>query len=118
MQDFKTRFATRLLSLEATLAQRGPTADVVADLAARLSVIEEKSGLQQRVSTAVERNIFLSAQPRFFGAQLPPPTFDGTTSWAVFLAQFESVTALNGWTVQNKPQALVVQLRGAAVEYL
>ncbi|KAL1487090.1 hypothetical protein MTO96_046675 [Rhipicephalus appendiculatus] len=41
MQDFETRFASRLLSLETMLAQRTSTADdVVADLAARVSVIE------------------------------------------------------------------------------
>ncbi|KAH8020373.1 hypothetical protein HPB51_001006 [Rhipicephalus microplus] len=57
MQNFETLFATRLLSLEATLAQHAPTADVVADLAVRLSVIEEQSGHQQRVSSAVKRNV-------------------------------------------------------------
>ncbi|KAH8027065.1 hypothetical protein HPB51_001961 [Rhipicephalus microplus] len=55
MKDFETRFATPLLCLETTLAQLAPTADVVADLAARLSVIEEQSGLQQRVSTVLLR---------------------------------------------------------------
>ncbi|KAH8028859.1 hypothetical protein HPB51_019948 [Rhipicephalus microplus] len=88
------------------------------DLAARLSVIEEQSSLQQRVSTTVERIVPLSVQPRFFGAQLSLPNFDDTTSWVAFLVQFESVAALNGWTVQNKAQALAVQLRGAGVEYL
>ncbi|KAH8021974.1 hypothetical protein HPB51_019618 [Rhipicephalus microplus] len=91
-------------------------ADVVTDLAAQLSVTEEQSGLQQRVSTMVDRIVPLSAQPRFFGALLPPPIFDGTTSWAAFLVQFEFIAALNGWTFQNKAQALV-QLRGALVEY-
>ncbi|KAH8030309.1 hypothetical protein HPB51_006741 [Rhipicephalus microplus] len=118
MKDFETSFATRLLSLEATLAQRAPMADVIVGLAARLSVIEEQFGLQQCVSTAVERNVPLPAQPWFFGAQLPPLTFNGTMSWAAFLVQCESVAAVNGWTVQNKPQALIVQLHGAAVEYL
>ncbi|KAH8037856.1 hypothetical protein HPB51_018344 [Rhipicephalus microplus] len=117
MQDFETRFATRLLSLVATLPQRATTVDIVADLAAGLSVIEEQPSLQQRVSTAVERYV-LSAPLRFFGAQLPPPTFDGSTSRAAFLVQFESVVALNDWEVQNEAQALVVQLCGAAVEYL
>ncbi|KAL1435127.1 hypothetical protein MTO96_011257 [Rhipicephalus appendiculatus] len=119
MQDFETRFAARLLSLETTLAQRTSTADdVVADLAARVSVIEAQSGRQQRVSTSVEQNVPMSPQSRFFRAQLPPPTFDATTSWATFLVQFESVAALNGWTVQDKAQVLVVQLRAAAAEYL
>ncbi|KAL1441908.1 hypothetical protein MTO96_008176 [Rhipicephalus appendiculatus] len=119
MQDFETRFASRLLSLETMLAQRTSTADdVVADLAARVSVIEAQSSRQQRVSTSVEQNVPMLAQSRFFRAQLPPPTFDGTTSWAAFLVQFESVAALNGWTVQDKAQVLVVQLRAAAAEYL
>ncbi|KAH7939231.1 hypothetical protein HPB52_009084 [Rhipicephalus sanguineus] len=117
MQDFETRFATRLLSLETALAQRTSTADdVVADLAARVSVIEAQSNRQQRVSTSVEQNNIGRAQSRFFGAHLPPPTFDGTTSWAAFLVQFESVATLNGWTVQDKAHA--VQLRDAAAEYL
>ncbi|KAH7982755.1 hypothetical protein HPB52_006936 [Rhipicephalus sanguineus] len=119
MQDFETRFATRLLSLETALAQRTSTADdVVADLAARVSVIEAQSNRQQRVSTSVEQNNIGRAQSRFFGAHLPPPTFDGTTSWAAFLVQFESVATLNGWTVQDKAQLLVLQLRDAAAEYL
>ncbi|KAH7977000.1 hypothetical protein HPB52_022810 [Rhipicephalus sanguineus] len=108
MQDFETRFATRLLSLETTLAQRTSTADdVVADLAQR----------QQHVSTSVEQNNIGRAQSRFFGAHLLPPTFDGTTSWAAFLVQFESVATLNGWTVQDKAQVLVLQLRHDAAEY-
>ncbi|KAH8018226.1 hypothetical protein HPB51_000189 [Rhipicephalus microplus] len=102
MQDFETRFTTRLPSLEVALAQRAPTLDVVTDLAVRLSVFEEQSGLQQRMFTAVERNFSLLAQPRFLGAQLPPPAFDGTMSWAAFLVQFESIADINGWTVQNK----------------
>ncbi|KAH7957092.1 hypothetical protein HPB52_015160 [Rhipicephalus sanguineus] len=111
--------ATRLLSLETALAQRTSTADdVVADLAARVSVIEAQSSRQQRVSTSVEQNNIGRAQSRFSGAHLLPPTFDGTTSWAAFLAQFESVATLNGWTVQDKAQVLVVQLRDAAAEYL
>ncbi|KAL1426912.1 hypothetical protein MTO96_017904 [Rhipicephalus appendiculatus] len=119
MQDFETRFASRLLSLETMLAQRTSTADdVVADLAERVSVIEAQSSRQQRVSTSVEQNVPMLAQSRVFRAQLPPPTFDGTTSWAAFLVQFESVAALNGWTVQDKAQVLVVQLRAAAAEYL
>ncbi|KAH7976694.1 hypothetical protein HPB52_018308 [Rhipicephalus sanguineus] len=119
MHDFETRFATRLLSLETALAQRTSTADdVVADLAARVSVIEAQSSRQQRVSTSVEQNNTGRAQSRFFGAHLLPPTFDGTTSWAAFLVQFESVATLNGWTVQDKAQVLVLQLRHAAAEYL
>ncbi|KAL1476025.1 hypothetical protein MTO96_036833 [Rhipicephalus appendiculatus] len=119
MQKFDTRFASRLLSLETMLAQRTSTADdVVADLAARVSVIEAQSSRQQRVSTSVEQNVRMLAQSRFFRAQLPPPTFDGATSWTAFLVQFESVAALNGWIVQDKAQVLVVQLRAAAAEYL
>ncbi|KAH7968321.1 hypothetical protein HPB52_007711 [Rhipicephalus sanguineus] len=119
MQDFETRFATRLLSLETALAQRTSTADdVVADLAARVSVIEAQSSRQQRVSTSVEQNNIGRAQSRFFGGHLLPPTFDGTTLWAAFLVQFESVATLNGWTVQDKAQVLVLQLRDAVAEYL
>lgn len=79
MRDFETRFATHLFSLEATLAQRSLTANDVADLSARLSAIEAQSGHQKRESTSVKRNVLMSAQPRFSGAQLSPHTFDGTT---------------------------------------
>ncbi|KAL1416095.1 hypothetical protein MTO96_028264 [Rhipicephalus appendiculatus] len=64
MQDFETRFASRLLSLETMLAQRTSTADdVVADLAARVSVIEAQSSRQQRVSTSVEQNVPMPIDP-------------------------------------------------------
>ncbi|KAL1480007.1 hypothetical protein MTO96_034758 [Rhipicephalus appendiculatus] len=63
MQDFETRFASRLLSLETMLAERTSTADdVVADLAARVSVIEAQSSRQQRVSTSVEQNVPINVQ--------------------------------------------------------
>ncbi|KAH7984493.1 hypothetical protein HPB52_021845 [Rhipicephalus sanguineus] len=87
-------------------------------MAARVSVIEAQSGRQQRVSTSVEQNVPILSKSRFFGAHLPPPIFDDTKSWAAFLVQFESVATLNGWTVQDKAQVLVVQLRDAAAEYL
>ncbi|KAH8030584.1 hypothetical protein HPB51_010405 [Rhipicephalus microplus] len=48
---------------EANFAQQAPMAHVIADLASRLSVIEEQSGLQQRVPTAVERHVPRKVQP-------------------------------------------------------
>ncbi|KAH8025460.1 hypothetical protein HPB51_008375 [Rhipicephalus microplus] len=115
-QVVETHFATHLFSLEATLAQCAPTTDVVADLAA--SSLSLRSSLAfSNVSTAVERNVPLLAQPWFFGAELPPPTLRWHHVVSSILVQFESVAVRNGRTVQNKAQALV-QLYGAAVEYL
>ncbi|KAH8024183.1 hypothetical protein HPB51_022244 [Rhipicephalus microplus] len=118
LQDFETRFATRLFSLEATLAQRAPTADVAAVLAVRLSVIEEQSGLQQRVSTVVKRNVPLSAEPPFSEHNFHRLPSMASRRGQNFLVQFDSVADLNGLRVQNKAQALVMHLRGAALEYV
>ncbi|KAH6944393.1 hypothetical protein HPB50_002905 [Hyalomma asiaticum] len=47
-----------------------------------------------------------------------PPTFDGTTSWSVFLRQFESAAALCAWPETHKARILVTQLRSPAAEFL
>ncbi|KAL1426024.1 hypothetical protein MTO96_003493 [Rhipicephalus appendiculatus] len=103
MQDFGTRFAARLLSLETTLAQRTSTADdVVEDLAARVSVIEAQPGGQQRMSTSVEQNVPMSAQSRFFAHNFHYLPLMVPHRGPHFWCSSESVAALNGWTVQDK----------------
>jgi hypothetical protein len=47
-----------------------------------------------------------------------PPTFDGTTSWAVFRRQFETVAEHNCWTQQGKYTYLITALQGRAADVL
>jgi hypothetical protein len=47
-----------------------------------------------------------------------PSKFDGTTSWAVFQRQFETVTEHNCWTHQEKLTYLITALKGRAADVL
>ena len=50
--------------------------------------------------------------------RIKPPTFDGKTPWANFLLQFEAAARANGWTLAEKASALIVALRGDAIDVL
>jgi hypothetical protein len=47
-----------------------------------------------------------------------PPTFDGTTSWAVFRRQFQTVAEHNYWTRQGKYTYLIIALQVRAADVL
>uniref|UniRef100_A0A6P7FRD1 Uncharacterized protein LOC114330302 isoform X1 n=1 Tax=Diabrotica virgifera virgifera TaxID=50390 RepID=A0A6P7FRD1_DIAVI len=49
---------------------------------------------------------------------IKPPTFDGEISWPVYRRQFEAAAQNNGWTNEQKATALILALRGKAVEIL
>lgn len=49
---------------------------------------------------------------------MKPPTYDGKTSWANYLKQFEAAARTNGWNNAEKASALTVALRGDAVNIL
>ena len=51
-------------------------------------------------------------------ANLKAPTYDGQTTWTMYHRQFEAAAAANGWTDQEKAAALVIALRGPALELL
>jgi hypothetical protein len=47
-----------------------------------------------------------------------PPTFNGTTSWAVFRRHFETVAKHDHWTHQDKSAYLITALKGPAADVL
>ncbi|KAJ3664361.1 hypothetical protein Zmor_008538 [Zophobas morio] len=60
-----------------------------------------------------------SATPAEFSpVRVQPPIFDGQTSWTTYKKQFEAAALSNSWNDQQKATALVVALRGAALEIL
>ncbi|KAH9378966.1 hypothetical protein HPB48_006347 [Haemaphysalis longicornis] len=50
--------------------------------------------------------------------QLLPPVFHGSTSWAAFRIQSESVTVASGWSLNDQARAVVAQLRTPASDVL
>jgi hypothetical protein len=66
----------------------------------------------EEIEAMVERG----SRPAAIAAQ--PPTFDGTTSWAVFWRQFETVAEHNCWTQQGKYTYLITALQGRAADVL
>ncbi|KAH9361442.1 hypothetical protein HPB48_003884 [Haemaphysalis longicornis] len=49
---------------------------------------------------------------------LRPPVFGGSTSWAAFRIQFESVAVASGWSLTDQARVLVAQLRPPASDVL
>ena len=50
--------------------------------------------------------------------RLQPPTYDGQTSWCTYKRQFEAAALANNWNNEEKAMALVLALRGQALELL
>jgi hypothetical protein len=48
--------------------------------------------------------------------EVKEPKFDGTTSWAVFRRQFETIAEHNYWTIQEKSTYLITALDGRATD--
>ncbi|KAJ8979620.1 hypothetical protein NQ317_005297 [Molorchus minor] len=51
-------------------------------------------------------------------SKIKPPTYDGKTSWQTYMKQFEAAANVNNWSESEKATALVVSLRGDALEIL
>jgi hypothetical protein len=51
-------------------------------------------------------------------SMVQPPKFDGTTSWAVFRCQFETVAEHNCWMSHEKSTYLITALQGWATDVL
>ncbi|KAH7970682.1 hypothetical protein HPB49_014177 [Dermacentor silvarum] len=83
---------------------------------ALLAAAERRVRIEKFDTRFATRLLFL--ETAFAQPQLNSPSFDGTSSWAAFRVQFESVAALNAWTVRDKAQVLMAQLCGAAAGYL
>ena len=52
------------------------------------------------------------------GQCIKPPLYDGQTSWTVYMRQFEAAASANGWNEKEMATALLVSLRGSALEIL
>src|SRR3978361_1245681 len=52
------------------------------------------------------------------GHSIKPPTYDGSTSWGMYKRQFEAAELSNRWSDEEKAIALVIALRGPALELL
>jgi Zinc knuckle len=51
-------------------------------------------------------------------ARMKPPTFDGETPWSTYLKQFEAAASVNQWGDREKAIALIIALRGDALNVL
>jgi hypothetical protein len=74
---------------------------------------EFQSRLEVAVATAGRES-----GPGACASTAQPPIFDGTTSWAVFRRQFESVVEHNLWSSQMKSTYLITTLNGRESDVL
>ncbi|KAJ8983618.1 hypothetical protein NQ317_004256 [Molorchus minor] len=51
-------------------------------------------------------------------SKIKPPTYDGKTSWQTYMKQFDAAANVNNWSESEKATALIVSLRGDALEIL
>ena len=123
--------------------QQPPTANNVAIMAAiqslgqalegysaRVSSMEEKL---REISTAAPESVVQSGEdkdpisgqplagPATPGAKVhhlvKPSVFDGSSSWASFIAQFKVIAATQGWNIADKLAILVASLKGPTLEF-
>ena len=65
-------------------------------------------------NAATTGSCYVTSAPR----TIQPPTYDDQTPWSSYKKQFEAAATANLWEEEQKGTALVIALRGAALEIL
>ncbi|KAJ3664328.1 hypothetical protein Zmor_008509 [Zophobas morio] len=88
----------------------------------RNEVDEVRNEMENKIKELEERlqtpRPTIATPAEFSPVRVQPPIFDGQTSWTTYKKQFEAAALSNSWNDQQKATALVVALRGAALEIL
>lgn len=102
--------------------RRHRSADRGEDLTARIEDVlnrwaEASTELQVHNSGLIQRVSDLCLNARAPGQRfVPVPSFDGSRSWAVFIAQFQSAAISNGWDEAEQGRRLLGALQGPAAD--
>jgi len=101
--------------MDNSLARVDEELDSVQDKMSKMKLSNED--LARRV-TEVERRNNTSSGSIGGAPNIKAPRFDGTSSWTVFLRQFEAVAIHNGWSQEDKAAHLVASLLPPAADVL
>ncbi|CAF4760063.1 unnamed protein product [Pieris macdunnoughi] len=72
-------------------------------------------GLEQEMQCLKTKGVVTTVAP---SGNLKVPPFDGTSSWGAYKIQFETVAESNGWNDDQAVTALMLGLRGEALDVL
>ncbi|KAJ8981436.1 hypothetical protein NQ317_015638 [Molorchus minor] len=81
------------------------------DVKKEIDILKRKCEFQKFGTTNVEEGYHHSSK-------IKPPTYDGKTSWQTYMKQFDAAANVNNWSESKKATALIVSLRGDALEIL
>ncbi|KAJ8980521.1 hypothetical protein NQ317_008318 [Molorchus minor] len=81
------------------------------DVKKEIDILKRKCECQKSGTVKVEEDCHHSSK-------IKPPTYDGKTSWQTYMKQFEAAANVNNWSESEKATALIVSLRGDALEIL
>ncbi|KAJ8980461.1 hypothetical protein NQ317_007657 [Molorchus minor] len=81
------------------------------DVKKEIDILKRKCEFQKFGTTNVEEGYHHSSK-------IKPPTYDGKTSWQTYMKQFDAAANVNNWSESEKATALIVSLRGDALEIL
>ncbi|KAJ8973844.1 hypothetical protein NQ317_016398 [Molorchus minor] len=81
------------------------------DVKKEIDILKRKCESQKSGTINVEEGYHHSSK-------IKPPTYDGKTSWQTYMKQFDAAANVNNWSESEKATALIVSLRGDALEIL
>nr|WP_253308776.1 hypothetical protein [Rickettsia endosymbiont of Ceutorhynchus assimilis] len=84
----------------------------------RQEVEDQVQALEEKMRRLEIQSINSASVGAFSSMRIKPPTFDGSTSWTMYIRQFEAAANTNGWNDQEKATALIVALREPALDLL
>ena len=87
----------------------------------KIEQLEEKLAVYSRTMGEYEKRRHLEEKPSKVNSSVTcfePPVFDGKSTWPNYLKQFEAAAKVNGWTLMEKTAALILSLRGEAIDIL
>jgi hypothetical protein len=81
-------------------------------------ITDLKTELETRIAEVVRAELGVGDRTGNDAGRAEPPKFDGSTSWAMFRRQFETVADHNHWTPREKAMYLITALQGRACDVL
>ena len=85
----------------------------------KLQLMENKIyQMKQSTSPDVRRQSSKHKEDSSYSSKIKAPSFDGKQSWTTYHKQFEAAATAGGWTDEEKATALILALRGEALDIL
>ncbi|KAJ8940116.1 hypothetical protein NQ318_009830 [Aromia moschata] len=121
VDKLKSKMDTKLEAIQKNMEENAAeTNKGLKDVNTEIEVIKKKMEEPKTKGDTVRRSDTVKVEEGNFSStsRMKPPTYNGKTSWDTYKKQFDAAASVNKWSDEEKTTALVVALRGEALDIL